>query len=90
MKFGLVNIASADIASLMKKINKVILNPLIGFLFALALAYFLYGVVEFIINRDNEEKRSQGKEHMIWGVVGMFIMMAAFGIINLIQSTLGA
>ncbi len=90
MNFNLVNIASADIPSFIGKVEQVILNPLIGFMFALALVYFLYGLVEFIINRDSDDKRTQGKSHMLWGIVGMFIMIAAFGIINLIKTTIGA
>ena len=90
MNFNLVNIASADIPHCIGRVEQVILNPLIGFMFALALVYFLYGLVEFIINRDSDDKRTQGKSHMLWGIVGMFIMVAAFGIINLIKTTIGA
>ena len=58
-------------------------------MFALALAYFLYGVMQFIINPGNEEIRKTGKSHMLWGVVGMVIMVSVFGIMQLILNTLG-
>ncbi len=90
MNFNLVTIASADIPQFVNRVEQVILNPLIGFMFALALVYFLYGLTEFIIYRDSDEKRTQGKSHMLWGIVGMFIMVAAFGIINFIKTTIGA
>ncbi len=90
MHFGFVHAAfAADIDTLLAKINKVILNPLIGFIFALALAYFLYGVVTFLMKKDSDTGRAEGKRHMIWGVVGMFIMVGVFGIINLIINTVG-
>ena len=60
-------------------------------LFALATILFLWGVTEFIINRDNEEEREKGKRHMIWGLTGLVIMFVANGIIwlliNFVAST---
>lgn len=80
----------AQVDTFVDKIVSNIVNPLIGLIFAGALIYFMYGVVEFVLNRDKDEKRTEGKQHMIWGVVGMAIMVSAFGIINLLMSTVGA
>ncbi len=74
---------------LISKIDKLILNPLIIAMFAVAIAYFLFGVVTFLSNSENEEKRSAGKQHMLWGIIGIFIMVAVFGIMHLILNTLG-
>ena len=65
-------------------VNKFIINPLIILLFALALVYFLYGVFEFIMNGENEEAKTKGKSHMIWGIIGITIMMGVFTIMNII------
>ena len=70
-------------------VEKYIVNPALKLLFGAALVIFLYGMFEFISGAENEEKRVQGKQHMIRGVIGMFIMVAAIGIINLITATLG-
>lgn len=86
----LIPVAYADVNTLVQKVNKVILNPLIVLMFAVALMYFLYGVFEFISNTEDIEKRATGKVHMFWGVVGMFIMMAVFTIMSIITNTLGA
>jgi len=82
-----INIAYASFDSFVSNINKLIINPLIIFLFALAIVYFLYGVFEFISNGENEEKRTTGKNHIIWGVIGIVIMMGVFTILNMIMST---
>jgi len=78
---------SAD--TLIKKINAQILNPVIGLLIAIGLVVFLYGVLEFIMGADNQEKRETGRRHMIWGIIGLFIMVAVFGIMNLLASFWG-
>ncbi|MDQ5971604.1 MAG: hypothetical protein QG566_550 [Patescibacteria group bacterium] len=89
MQFELFPIAEASVGTLMQSINRVILNPLIVFLFACAMLFFLYGVMQFIINPANEEMKKKGKSHMIWGVVGMAIMVSVFGIMQIILNTLG-
>jgi len=68
-------------------LNRLIINPLILLLFALALVYFLWGVLEFMVNQDNEEKRTTGKKHMVWGIVGLTIMVGVFAIMSLILRT---
>ena len=65
-------------------VEQYILNPIIGLMFAVAVVVFIYGVVEFILGFDNEDRKTAGKKHMIWGVIGMFVMVSAFGIINLL------
>ncbi len=90
MSLGIIPIAEAGgVESLLYSINKVILNPLITLLFAVAVVYFTYGLVKYLISPDNEELRKTSKQHMIWGVFGMFIMVAVFGILNLILKTWG-
>lgn len=81
------NVAYASVDSFISNVNKLIINPLILLLFALAVVYFLYGVFEFISNGDNEEKKTTGKSHMIWGIVGIVIMMGVFTILNMIMKT---
>ena len=78
-----------DLAELMSRITKYILNPLILFLFAAAALIFAWGLVEFLSSPDNEEAKTKGRQHMLWGVIGMFIMISVFGIMNLIINTFG-
>ncbi len=90
MNFQIIPVAEASgVVSLIYSINKVILNPLITLIFAAAVVYFTYGLVKYLISPDNEEIRKTSKQHMLWGVFGMFIMVAVFGILNLILKTVG-
>ena len=75
---------------LLDKVQKEIIQPIILLLFAAALLYFLWGVAEFIRGSGSEEARQTGAQHMLWGVIGMFIMVSVYGILNLICNTIGA
>lgn len=70
-------------------LNRVIINPLIFLLFALAALLFAWGLFQFVAKSSSEEARDKGKKHMLYGVLGIFIMVAAFGIINLVLGTFG-
>jgi uncharacterized membrane protein YidH (DUF202 family) len=70
-------------------VDSVIINPLISFLFALAILFFLYGVLKFVLNQENEEKKTEGKSHMLWGIIGIVIMLGVWTILNIVLNTFG-
>jgi hypothetical protein len=69
-------------------INQNIVNPFLRFLFVLALVVFLWGIFQYIREGDNEAARGVGRQHMLWGIVGLFIMMGVYGILNIICNTI--
>ena len=87
MDLFFTNTAYASVDSFIANVNRLIINPLIVLLFALALAYFLWGMFEFLSNQENEEKKTKGKSHVIWGIVGITIMMGVWFIMYLILDT---
>lgn len=70
-------------------VNNAIVNPLIGLLFTVAFVIFLWGAVNFIFNSGDTEAQKKGKQHMIWGVVGMFIMVSVVAILRIVLNTFG-
>ena len=78
-----------SVIPLLSRINEIILNPIIVLLFAVALLVFFWGIVKFIAKNSDTTAREEGKKTMIWGIVGMFIMVAVYGIIRIILATFG-
>lgn len=70
-------------------INQWIINPIILLLFVLALFLFFWGLSEFILKAGSEDGRTKGKQHMLWGIIGMFIMFGVFGILKVLAATFG-
>jgi len=79
----------ASVADIVQTLNNEILNPVVALLFALAFLYFTWGIIKFISNSDSSDGRKQGKDSMIWGVVGMFIMVGVWGILSITINSLG-
>ena len=82
-------IAYASVDTFVRKVNTFFINPLIVLLVTVAVAYFLYGVFEFVKNSNSDEGRTKGKNHMVWGLIGLFIMVSVFFIMQLLLGTIG-
>ena len=77
------------VAEFIGRINAAIVNPLIILLIAIAGAYFLWGMVQFIANSADSQGREEGKRKIIWGIIGMVIMLSVFAILRILLLTFG-
>ncbi len=62
-----------------------VLQTIIPTLVALALALFLWGCVQFIMSAGDEKVRGEGKQKMMWGIVGLFVIVSVWGLVALIS-----
>ncbi len=78
-----------DITSFLKKVDLYILNPIILLLFSVATVYFIYSVVNYLRLDPSDSERKEAFNSIIWSIVGIFIMLSVYGIINFVLSTFG-
>lgn len=62
-----------------------IITPLATLIVASAVVVFLYGVLKFI--RSEGKEKEAGKQFMVWGIVGIFVMVSVWGLVNILQGT---
>jgi len=65
------------------------LTSIIGLLFILVTLYFIWGIIKYVMANGDEKKLTDGKQHMLWGIIGMAVMAAAWGIVKVIIDTFG-
>lgn len=75
------------VSSLLLKINEVIVNPLIILMFLVATAVFVWGIAQFISSAETDDGRVKGKRNMLYGIIGFFIMISVYGILQLVIDT---
>ncbi len=65
-----------------------IISPLLLLIETLGLVVFMWGVVEFLwgLSKDTA-KKDEGKKHMLWGLVGMFVIVCAGAILSFIANS---
>lgn len=75
--------------SFVAEINRIILFPLITLLLVIALLIFIWGAFQYVSNAGNDAGRAAGKRHLLWGVIGMLIMLSAYAILTIAANTFG-
>lgn len=75
--------------SILGKIEQVILFPIITFMMGLALLVFLWGVYQYVQNAESDEGRAAGRQHMLYGIIGMLVMVSALSILKIAAGTFG-
>jgi hypothetical protein len=76
-------VQNETIAKIQSDILTEIVSPLLGLATAIAFALFLYGVIRFLIARANGDsaKFEAGRWHLIWGTVGLAILLSLWGVL---------
>lgn len=64
-----------------------ILDKVVILLISLAVIFFIYGIVKFIKSADEEEGREKGKNIMLYGIIGLFVIVSMWGIVNILRNT---
>jgi hypothetical protein len=69
-------------------IINIINNILVPVIFAIAFIVFLWGAVQvFIFGAQSEETKEKGKNLMLWGLIGFFVMVSIWGLVNILTGT---
>lgn len=74
---------------LLDRIVDYIIDPAVRVVFTLGLFFFLWGLVQFLWRLKDGQVSEDGKNHMVYGIVGMLIMVSVYGIISLVMNTFG-
>ncbi len=79
-----------EVSALLLNFVLFINGTLVPFVFAIAFLVFIWGVAKyFILSGASEEGKEQGRQLMIWGIIGFFVMVAVWGIVNLLVDSSG-
>ncbi len=68
---------------------KSILAYVLPLLISVAVLYFIYNVFQYTIKSGDEEARKKAKGNIIWGVVGLFVIVGVWGLVAILQSAFG-
>lgn len=81
---GFSNIESA-FQTVIRLLNSYVIPLIIG----IAVIYFLIGIVKYISNQGDETARKEARNMMIYGIIGIFVMVSVWGLVNVLGQTLG-
>jgi len=73
--------------SLVTQVNNIIIYPLITLFLALAVLLFAWGGLKYLSNADNATAREEGKRHMLYGIIGIVVMVSAYTLLTIAVRT---
>jgi hypothetical protein len=89
--FALPLVSSAainNISDFGSLIINTINNVIVPVLFAVAFIVFLWGAfTTFILGASEGEAKEKGKNLMLYGLIGFFVMVSIWGLVNLLTGT---
>ena len=62
-------------------------NTVVYILTALAVLFIVYNVVMYLIKPAGEEGRSAAGMNILWGIVGLFVIVSIWGLVNILTNT---
>ena len=78
-----------NLQNIVKYIICLIQNAFIPLLFAFAVGFFLFGVIQYVILADSEEAKTKGRDQMIWGIIALAVMLGVWGLVAIVGGTFG-
>ena len=90
----LVSFAQATQLTNIKSVGTFIISTIndvfVPVLFAVAFIVFVWGAFEtFIVGAGSEEVKEKGKNLMLWGLIGFFVMVSVWGLVNILTGSVG-
>ena len=81
---------SSTLSSIIKNVIGV-LGLVVPLLVSAAVIVFLYGVLRFIIKSSagDADGRKEGIDFMIWGIIGIAVMVSVWGLVGFVTGTFG-
>ena len=87
----LVSFAQTDVTNLNQAgslVINTINNVFVPVIFAVAFIVFIWGAFNtFILGAQSEDTKEKGKNQMLWGLIGFFVMVSVWGLVNILTGT---
>ena len=64
-----------------------VINKIIPFIFAITVIFFFWGLFQFLRGSGDPKMREEGRSHMIYGILAIFVMLSIYGLIGWLQGT---
>ena len=62
-------------------------NTITVLLVSFAVIYIVYSVVRYLIATNDNEARKQAGWNILWGVVGLFVIVSLWGLVNILSNS---
>lgn len=65
-----------------------LINPLIGLATGLAVLFFVWGIVQYILYAGDEKKKKSAKDTLLYGIIALFVLFSFWSIVQLLKNSI--
>lgn len=76
-----------DFTGIINYISCTLVKSVIPLLITLSVVGFIWGIIQYFLNPDNEEKKKNGKSFMVWGLIAIFVITSIWGLVGVLSGT---
>ena len=84
---GTLGTGRGTIQGLLCKASEI-LGAVLPVLIALGVVYFVWGVITYMIQSDEEAKKA-GRNRIIYGIIGLAVIIGVWGLVAILTNTFG-
>lgn len=63
------------------------LNTALKLLMGLAVLLFVWYVIQYFIRPGDSKKHAEAAQYILWSVIGFFVILSFWGLVNILSST---
>ncbi len=67
----------------------LITKSIVPLLLVIAIAVFVYGIIQYFLNPNNINEREKAKQYILWALIGMFVLFSISGLVQILRTTFG-
>lgn len=65
-----------------------IIRSLTGLCAALALLFFIFGIIKYVASGDSAAKRTESVQTITYGLIALFVLITVWSLVGLLQDSL--
>jgi hypothetical protein len=78
-----------DTETILSLVITEIYSPIYKLAVAVSAVYFMYGVAKYVMDLNNPQKQTFGRSHLLYGLIGLFIVLSVGGIMGIFRDLFG-
>lgn len=80
-------VPGTDASGLINGVINFISGYIIPLIVGIAILFFMYGVLTYIRAAGDEEKRKEGRNMMIYGIIAIAVMLSVIGLVSVLTNS---
>lgn len=84
---ALAQVQVTNVETLIRRVQGI-MNTLVPLILIVATIVFIWGIVSTLIAGGDVEKRKEGRDLVLYGLIGLFVISAVWGLVAIIGNTI--